>query len=68
MQTGVKMEIEEEISLIEWLVNNYKSFGKFELNYHVLSILITKIFQCKETDIIELVNFLILFIISEITL
>lgn len=27
LQTGVEMEIIDEISLVEWLVNNFKSFG-----------------------------------------
>lgn len=27
LKTGVEMEIIDEISLVEWLVNNFKSFG-----------------------------------------
>ena len=28
LQTGVELELVEKISLLEWLANNYKNFGK----------------------------------------
>ena len=35
MQTGVEMECIDKMSLIEWLANNYKTFGKFN-NFNAL--------------------------------
>ena len=29
LQTGVEMELQESMALLEWFANNYKSFGKF---------------------------------------
>ena len=36
-QTGVELELTEKMALLEWLANNYKTFGEFIYPRHPLS-------------------------------